>query len=72
MLLFPFLSHAGSFDQTANLLEVSCGSCPDNVSFQRLNSNMEEHLKQTLAEAMSELVYEDQRERKHSGKYIIS
>ncbi|PIK54612.1 putative breast carcinoma-amplified sequence 3 [Apostichopus japonicus] len=59
----------GSFDQTANLLEVSCGSCPDNMTFQRLNSNMEEHLKQTLAEAMSESVYEDQRERIHSDSY---
>lgn len=60
---------SGSFDQTANLLEVSCGSCPDSLSFQRLNSNMEEHLKQTLAEAMSESMYTDDEDRKSSGNH---
>ncbi|XP_022102126.1 breast carcinoma-amplified sequence 3 homolog isoform X2 [Acanthaster planci] len=43
----------GAFDQTVNLLEVSCGSWPEN-SYQRSSEVVEERLRQTIADAMAE------------------
>ncbi|XP_072043650.1 BCAS3 microtubule associated cell migration factor-like [Amphiura filiformis] len=44
---------SGTFDQAANLLEVSCGSWPES-NYQRSTELIEERLKQTIAEAMVE------------------
>ncbi|XP_072163285.1 BCAS3 microtubule associated cell migration factor-like [Diadema setosum] len=46
---------SGTFDHASNLLEVSCGSWPESYpSHQRSSEMLEEHLKQTIAEAMAE------------------
>ena len=52
-LMYCSLSMSGTFDQAANLLEVSCGSWPES-NYQRSTELIEERLKQTLAEAMAE------------------
>ncbi|XP_038074360.1 breast carcinoma-amplified sequence 3-like isoform X2 [Patiria miniata] len=44
---------SGAFDQAVNLLEVSCGSWPEN-SYQRGSEIVEERLRQTIADAMAE------------------
>ncbi|XP_071791041.1 BCAS3 microtubule associated cell migration factor-like isoform X3 [Asterias amurensis] len=46
----------GAFDQAVNLLEVSCGSWPEN-SLQRGTEMVEERLRQTIADAMAESTY---------------
>ncbi|XP_063963584.1 BCAS3 microtubule associated cell migration factor-like [Lytechinus pictus] len=46
---------SGTFDHASNLLEVSCGSWPESYPNQQRSTEMlEEHLKQTIAEAMVE------------------